>query len=50
VQRKIVRNIEKRRAEIAQRQEKARRLAVAIEQEVEEMILGIRLVPEAIGL
>jgi len=50
VQWKIVRNVEKRRAEIAQRQGKARRLAVAIEREVEEMIVGIRPVPEAIGL
>ena len=46
----IVRWVRKRRAEIAQEQEKARRLVIAIEQEVEEMILGIRPVPETIGL
>jgi type I restriction enzyme S subunit len=50
VQRRIVMNVEKRRAEIAQEQKKARRLAVAIEQEAEEMILGIRQVPETLGL
>ena len=46
----IVQWVRKRRAEIAQEQEKACSLAVAIEQEVEEMILGIRPVPGPLGL
>lgn len=42
--------VRKRRAEIAQEREKACRTSVAIEQEVEEMILGIRPVPGTLGL
>jgi len=48
VQRRIMGDVEKRRAEIAQEQKKAHHLAVAIEQEAEEMILGIRPVPGSV--
>jgi type I restriction enzyme S subunit len=45
VQRGIARCVEERRTEIAQEGEKARNLAASVEQEVEEMILGVRPVP-----
>lgn len=44
-QQKIVRQMEEGQANIAQEREKAGRLAAAIKQEVEEMILGTRPVP-----
>lgn len=49
VQREIVRRVDETGAEIAQQREKARGLAAAVEQEVEEMILGTRSVPRADG-
>ena len=49
VQRKIVQMIEKRRVEVAKERERIHGLAAAVKQEVEEMILGMRPVPEMNG-
>jgi restriction endonuclease S subunit len=49
-QSKIVHGVEGIREEIAQEQEKTSRLAAEVQQEVEEMILGTRAVPEFEGL
>lgn len=48
-QRAIMRAVEEGRATISRELEKARRLATAVEQEVEEMILGVRPVPVVDG-
>jgi len=49
IQRKVVRHVEEKRAEVSREREKARSLAAAVKQEVEGMILGIRPVPEVNG-
>jgi type I restriction enzyme S subunit len=49
LQQKIVRAVQERQEKIKQEQEKARNLATTVEQEVEEMILGARPVPEVNG-
>jgi type I restriction enzyme S subunit len=49
-QRNIVHQVQGLRIEIAREQEKARSLAAEVQQEVEEMILGTRPVPEFNGL
>lgn len=46
----IMQRVEEGRAAIAREREKARRLATAVEREIEEMILGARPMPETNGL
>lgn len=46
----IMQRVEEGRAAIAREREKARRLATAVEREIEEMILGTRPMPETNGL
>jgi len=50
VQREIMRHVEEKQAEIIREQKKAKILKAAVEQEIEEMILGKRPVPEPDGL
>ena len=49
VQREIVKMVEERRTEIAKERERINDLTAAVKQEVEEMILGARPVPEMNG-
>jgi type I restriction enzyme, S subunit len=50
VQHTIMRKVEAGCSTITQEQKKARQLAIAIKREIEEMIIGTRLVPETHGL
>lgn len=49
VQREILRSVSEARREILREREKARQLAATVQQEIEEMILGVRLIPVVDG-
>jgi hypothetical protein len=50
MQQAIMQRVAEGRTAIVQEKEKARRLTVAVEKEIEEMILGVRPVPETAEL